>query len=242
MMSFGTAQTYFMVTLPADIKIAARILYSKRHRMLIIFFGVLGVTIPISVLVMTAITGSLGNLVISDNYLTLAFQLIMNSPGKLLDTLILYLDYPAFWFTFDRNVDIATRQELLIMDTETSLSINIRYFANFAPIAALLAIYMTLSKYHASQMHTLPKKRNVTSFASISLPSGASAMGIASGPMACCSTTIAVTTLATGLTLAAPAVILFSNVTILAIAGLLITLIARTARKINSGCSCMPTR
>ena len=241
MMRAKAFRVYLTATLPRDMKTAVEIIASKKLEMCLILLGVLFLTVLVNLLVMWVATGNLPSVAVNTDYWGLAFQRFAavtpgDLPAKLLETILIYWDYPAIWFTFSR-ISFAEQARTLAMDTTTVFPvINIRYLVGITPIALLLTFYMVLSRHRARGMRSV-QKRKVTQIASITLPGGSSALGSALAPMACCGGT-AVQSVASvmGFAATAPAAILFSRLSVIGVVVLLVIGIARTARKINSAC------
>lgn len=228
--------------MPRDIKLVTGILVSRKIRVLLTFIVLMWLTVLIYLLAMSIATRSLPSFVINESYGELFLQHLLTAPGKLPSTAIFYWEYPAFWFTFNRQIDMEMALQLLVMDTTISFPVNIRYFVEFAPVMGLVTIHIILSGYMRG-MNAVPKnlRQRKLAFLSVGLPSGSSSLSSALAPMACCgATAIQTTATVLGLAITAPAVMLFSRIAVILVAALLIVSIARTARKINSGCSCKP--
>lgn len=241
MMLAKALKAYVTTTLPRDMKTAVDIIASKKLEMCVILLGVLFLTVLVNLLVMWVATGNLPSVAVNTDYWGLAFQRFAAAiPGdlraKILGTILIYWDYPAIWFTFER-IGFEEQVHTLAMDTTAVFPvINIRYVVGITPIALLLTFYVVLSRHRARVMRSVQKQKT-TQIVSISLPSGSSALGSALAPMACCGGT-AVQSVASvmGFAATAPAAILFSKVSVIGVAALLVIGIARTARKINSAC------
>ncbi len=237
MVRLDAVQGYLLKTLPRDMKVAIKIIVSKKLEACVILLSVMALTVLVSLLAMWVTTGNLPSVAVNTDYWGLAFQRLRGAtvrelPATLVETLRIYLGYPAIWFTFER-IGFEEQARTLAMDTTTVFPvINLRYLLDNAPIGLLLTFYMVLSRYRARGMRPV-RSQKATQILSISLPSGGSAMGSALAPMACCGGT-AVQSVASvmGFVATAPAAILVSRLSVVAVATLLILGIARTARKI----------
>lgn len=241
MRRLNAATAYLLNTLPRDMSVAVKIVASRKFKAWVMFLSFMALIVVVNLLVMGATTSSLPTVNMNTEYWGLAAQrLTTASPGELpatlLETTRIYLDYPAVWFTFER-LGFEEQARALAMDTTAVFPvINIRYFLESGPIAFLLTIYLLLSRHRAKEMRAVRSAR-AAKLLSISVPTGSSALGSALAPMACCGGT-AVQSVASviGVIATAPAVILFSTLSVFGVAALLIIGIARVARTINSGC------
>ncbi len=241
MMVWDVTKAYLLTTLRRDMTVAIKLITSKKLQACVTLLGLMSLTVLVNLLVMWAATGSLPSLTVNTEYWGLAFQRVATAtpgdlPATLFDTMLIYWDYPAIWFTFER-VSFAEQARTLVMDTTVGFPvINIRYLVSITPIALLLTIYMILSRHRAMGMRAGQTQKS-TQIVSISVPSGSSALGSALVPMACCGGT-AVQSVASvmGFVATAPAAILFSRLSVIGVTVWLVIGIARTARKLNSAC------
>jgi len=235
-----TTKAYLLTTLPRDMQGAMRIIASKKLEACLILLSVMALTVGVNLLVMWGATGNLPSVAMNTEYWELAVRRVTTTtvrdlPATLLETMRIYLDYPAVWFTFEK-VSFAEQARTLAMDTTAVFSINARYVVESVPLLLLVTVFMVLSRYRARGMRSTPNQK-FTGVVSVSVPTGSSAMASALAPMACCGGT-AIQSVASvmGLVATAPAAMLFSTLSALGVAALLIIGIAWMARKINSSC------
>lgn len=243
MMPWRAAATYLVKILPGDMKLALTVIASKKLPACVIFLGLLGFTLLVNLVAMWVVTGHLPSVAVHTDYSGLAFQRLTAArvrelPAALLETMRIYLDYPAMWFTFER-IGFKEQARTLAMDTTTVFPvINIRYVLDKAPIVLLLTLYLILSRHQAGALRAV-RRQNVTSLASVSLPSGSSAIGSVLAPMACCGgTAVQGAASVVGFVTTAPLLMVFSRLATVGVGGLLVIAIAWTARKINSSSAC----
>lgn len=243
MRPWKAATVYLLTTLPGDMKVALTIISSKKLQTCVIFLSLLALTLLAGLLTMWIATSNQPSVAVQTDYWGLAFQRLTTArvrelPTTLLETMGIYLDYPAMWFTFER-IGFEEQVRTLAMDTTTVFPvINIRYLMENAPIAVLLTLYVILSRHQAKGLRSAQKHR-VTHLASISLPAGSSAMGSVLVPMACCGgTAVQSAAYVVGFLATAPVVTVFSRLATVGVGVLLVIGIAWTARKINSIGSC----
>jgi len=243
MLRFDAAKAYLGTTLPRDMKVAATLIASKKLQTCAILFGLLVLTLLVSLLAMGIVTGHLPSIARNTDYWGLAYQRLTAAtaqelPGTLLETMKIYLDYPAIWFIFER-ISFEEQARTLAMDTTTVFPvINIRYLIDNAPIALLLAVYLVLSRHRTKGIPPVPT-RGVSPALSISIPGSSSAMTSLLAPMACCGgTAVQSAAYVVGFVATAPLLTLFSRLATIGVAVLIIIGIAWTARKINSPSHC----
>jgi len=237
MVRLDAVQGYLLKTLPRDMKVALKIIVLKKLETCVILLSVMALTVVVSLLAMRVATGNLPSVAVNTDYWGLAFQRVRGAtvrelPAALLETMRIYQDYPAIWFTFER-IGFEEQARTLAMDTTTVFPvINLRYLIDNAPLVLLLTFYMVLSRQRIQGMR-LVRSQKAAQILSISLPSGGSAMGSILAPMACCGgTAVQAVASVMGFVATAPAAILASRLSVVAVATLLILGIARTARKI----------
>lgn len=245
MFPWKSARTYLLRTLPSDMKVALTVMASKKLQACAVFLGLVALTLLVGLLVMWIVTGNLPTVAVNTDYWGLAVQRLMAAtagalPATLLETIRVYLDYPAIWFTFER-IGFQEQVRTLAMDTTTAFPvINVRYFLENAPIALLLALYLVLSRHQTKETRSA-QLRGVSQVVSISIPGSSGAMASALAPMACCGgAAVQSAAYAVGFMATAPIVLLLSKLAAAGVGVLLVVGIAWTARKINASNTCVP--
>lgn len=244
MFPWKSARTYLLRTLPSDMKVALTVMASKKLQACAVFLGLVALTLLVGLLVMWIVTGNLPTMAVNTDYWGLAVQRLMAAtagelPTTLLETIRIYLDYPAIWFTFER-IGFEEQVRTLAMETTTAFPvINVRYFLENAPIALLLALYLLLSRHQTIETRSA-QLRGVSQVVSISIPASSGTMASALAPMACCGgAAVQSAAYAVGFMATAPVVTIFSRLATLGVSVLLLIGIAWTARKISAGRSCV---
>lgn len=241
-MSVNAAKTYLVTMLPRDVRAVISAIAAHRIQTCLVFLGLLTLTVAVNLLATGVATGHWPSLALNADYWRLGFQRLTSVSGRelraaLWETLKIYLDYPAVWFTFER-LSLTEKVRTLAMDsTVTFPVINVRYFLAMAPVIFLLTFYVVLSRHVAKSMGS-GQKRKALQVAAVGLPGGGSALGSALAPMACCGSTVALQSAVSvmGLAVTAPVAILVSRLSLYGVMVLLLIGILRTARKINSRC------
>lgn len=244
MMPWKAAATYLVKILPGDMKLALTVIASKKLPACVIFLGLLGFTLLVNLVAMWVLTGNVPSMAVHTDYWGLAVQRLTAARGRelpavLLGTMGIYLDYPALWFTFER-AGFEEQARTLAMDTTTVFPVlNFRYLLENAPIALLLTVYLILSRHQTKGAGAI-REQKVTHLASISVPSGSSAVGSVLAPMACCGGTVVQSAAyIVGFMVTAPLAALFSRLATGAVGLLLVIAIGWTARRIHSGSPCV---
>lgn len=245
MFPWKSARTYLLRTLPSDMKVALTVMASKKLQACAVFLGLVALTLLVGLLVIWIVTGNLPTVAVNTDYWGLAFRHLTAAPAgelptTLVETIRIYLDYPAIWFTFER-MSIGEQIRTLAMDTTTAFPVvNIRYLLDNAPIALLLAIYLVLSRHRTRGMRSV-RAQTMSPVASVSIPGATGAMTSALAPMACCGGTAVQSAVYVGGFMAtAPVVLLLSKLAAAGVGVLLVVGIAWTARKINASNTCVP--
>ncbi|MBI4258046.1 MAG: hypothetical protein HY619_03745 [Thaumarchaeota archaeon] len=242
-----------MPSILSELKTAFSVMRSKSRLFLVLIFALIGASLLINILVLSAVTGRLpAYLMLNDG--TLGLQASLDDPvDQFLEEAFPLYNQPFAAIMFPREftlIDEFGYKENVIVSQP--LFLNIHYFADFTPFAVLISSYTVLTRYYFSRSTAGPasktsgkKAGTIVGGLSTAAPSVGSGTGTAMTALAagvCCgSFAVESSIYVLGFAIGATGFIFLSRIFLAVMAGFLILGIFRTSRKINSKCP-LPAR
>lgn len=215
---------------------------------MVLTFALIGASLLINILVLSAVTGSLPSyFMLNDG--TLGLQARLDDPvDQFLEQVFPLYSQPFAAIMFPRGAtftnELGYRENVIVSQP---LFLNIHYFADFAPFALLISAYTVLTRYYFSGLRRDQGSKvrgskggmatGVSSAVAPSMGSGTSTAMTALASGVCCgSFAVESSIYVLGLAIGATGFVYLSRVFLAVMAGFLILGIYRTSRKINTYC------
>lgn len=238
----------------SDLATILGVIKSKKRLFFVLTFALIGASLLINILVLSAVTGRLpSSFLLNDG--TLALQARLDDPvDQWLEQALPFYNYPFAaimfprWFTFTN--ELGYKESGIVSQP---LFLNIHYFADFAPFALLISSYTVLTRYYFSGLRGSPVSKTKGSKGGVamsgfsaaapSVGSGTSTAMTALAAGVCCgSFAVESSVYILGFVIGATGFIFLSRIFLSVMAVFLIVGILRTSRKINTYCAYPRTR